>query len=404
MGLTVFSYAMAFVKDKNGLVAALIIGCVLLPLCFFKYFVFFANTSLQLMGSGRALSQQWRLPLGVSFVTFTVIAYLADVMKQKVKPEKDFFRYALYVSFFPHLIAGPIVRPRQLLPQLDKIQLRRGTIKLGALLFAVGYVKKVLFADQIAVIIDQIYHKTGGVNFLESLFALYGFPAQIYCDFSGYTDMALGCAFILGIRLPYNFKRPFIAHSIQNFWRRWHITLSTWLRDYLYKPLGGSRGSHGKTVRNLLMTMLLGGLWHGASWTFVLWGAFHGLFLAGEYVVRSVLRLKNRIPQWLCRLWTFHVVAALFILFRSRGIDQAVRLFQGFFAGAGESRIMSLALFPMALTVIFYLTHYWDRLSLVYVFSKRLPDAVIVTVVAVLVLIGTILSAGGSNAFIYFDF
>ena len=436
VGLTLLSYTLAFVKNQNGFATALIVGCTLLPLCFFKYLVFFANTFVQLLGFDWTLSQKWRLPLGISFITFTVIAYLVDVRRRKFPAEKDFFRYALYVAFFPHLIAGPIVRPKQLLPQLDNISLRRRMIKLGLLLFSVGYVKKVLFADQIALVVDQIYEKTAGVNLLESLFAFYGFPAQIYCDFSGYTDMALGCAFIAGVRLPLNFKRPFIAHSIQNFWRRWHITLSTWLRDYLYIPLGGNRGSYAMTIRNLMMTMLLGGLWHGASWTFVLWGALHGIFLTAEYVFRNIswspdfrifykipkiidggepfpatalclekpVNLKNKIPKWVFQLWTFHLVAASFILFRAKGLEQVAHLGEGFFAGAGQSQILSVALFQVVLIGIFYLTHQWDRLSLVYVWSKRLPGIVILTIVLVLILTTGMLSVGNSNAFLYFDF
>src|SRR6185437_9531767 len=206
------------------------------------------------------------LPLGISFVTFTLTAYVVDVYRGRFRVERNLVKMRGYVLFFPHLIAGPILRPHELLPQLGHLRRALGArFTLGVALFAIGLVKKVIFADTISVLVDHVYHESGVVSGWEYLLAVHGFSMQIYCDFSGYTDMAIGLAYILRIRLPTNFRRPYISSSIVEFWRRWHITLSFWLRDYLYIPLGGNRQGRSRQMLNLLITMVLGGLWHGAA-------------------------------------------------------------------------------------------------------------------------------------------
>jgi D-alanyl-lipoteichoic acid acyltransferase DltB (MBOAT superfamily) len=221
-------------------------------------------------------------PVGISFFTFESMSYVVDVYRRELKPHRSYFRYLLFVSFFPHLVAGPIVRPKDLLPQLEAPpSLSREEGSEGLFLIALGLLKKIVISDYLAVnLVDRVFERPENFSGLEVLCGVYGYAVQIYCDFSGYTDIAIGSALLLGIRFPTNFNSPYKAQNLADFWRRWHISLSTWLRDYLYIPLGGSRGSELLTYRNLLITMILGGLWHGASWTFVFWGLLHGVGLA----------------------------------------------------------------------------------------------------------------------------
>ena len=236
------------------------------------------------------------LPIGISFFTFQAISYVVDVYRRVIRPA-TFLDFAIYEAFFPHLVAGPIVRAREFLPQLVTPRNPR-TIPAGPAVFLIagGLFKKIVLADLLATrIVDPVFGSPEAHSAQEVWLAIYGYAVQIYCDFSAYTDMAIGLALLLGFRFPQNFDRPYAARSLQEFWRRWHMTLSRWLRDYLYIPLGGSRGSSAKTYRNLMLTMLIGGLWHGASWTFVIWGGIHGTGLALERWWR--LRKESRPPQ-----------------------------------------------------------------------------------------------------------
>ncbi|GAC1352454.1 MAG: MBOAT family protein [Polyangiales bacterium] len=223
------------------------------------------------------------LPIGISFFTFETMSYTIDVYRGELAPSKSFLEYLLFISFFPHLVAGPIIRPKVMLPQLRSKPVLDATLgSKGLFLIGAGLLKKMVVADYLALNhVDRVFDRPEWFSAPEALAAIYGYALQIYCDFSGYTDIAIGSALLLGYVLPKNFDAPYTATSLQDFWRRWHISLSSWLRDYLYIPLGGSKGTPLKTYRNLMITMLLGGLWHGASWNFVLWGAMHGLALAG---------------------------------------------------------------------------------------------------------------------------
>ncbi len=220
------------------------------------------------------------------------MSYVVDVYRGELEPHRSYLRYLLFVAFFPHLVAGPIVRPRDLLPQLERApSLGREAGGEALFLIAVGLVKKMILSDQLSLnLVDRVFERPANFSALEVLAGVYGYAAQIYCDFSGYTDIAIGSALLLGVRFPKNFDSPYKATNLADFWRRWHISLSTWLRDYLYIPLGGSRGSAWATYRNLMITMLLGGLWHGASWTFVFWGFLHGL---GRGVTRAWERARG---------------------------------------------------------------------------------------------------------------
>jgi D-alanyl-lipoteichoic acid acyltransferase DltB (MBOAT superfamily) len=274
------------------------------------------------------------LPIGISFFTFETLSYTVDVYRRELVPLRGwrgFLDYLVFISFFPHLAAGPIIRPKDLLPQLRRAPIFEETRASEAIfLIATGLVKKVVLADYLGLnLVDRVFDRPEWFSAPECIAAIYGYALQIYGDFSGYTDCAIGSALLLGIALPPNFRAPYQSRDLQEFWRRWHISLSTWLRDYLYIPLGGSKGSELATYRNLMITMLLGGLWHGASWNFVLWGALHGGALA---VVRWFQRRRDRLGKtrveatWAKALGivvTFHYVCFAWVFFRADGFGRA---------------------------------------------------------------------------------
>ncbi|MFQ5411979.1 MAG: MBOAT family O-acyltransferase [Phycisphaerae bacterium] len=268
---------------RKGLLAASLFGN-LGVLAIFKYADFFIlslRETLVSVGIQANLSTlSILLPVGISFYTFQTLSYTIDIYRGELTPKKSFIDFAVFVAFFPQLVAGPIVRARDFLPQLETIKRfdwRR--LESGTVLFMVGLTKKVLIADNLAGLVDPVFADPSRFVTRDLWLAMFCYGGQIYCDFSGYSDMAIAAARVLGFDLRLNFASPYLATGLSDFWRRWHISLSTWLRDYLYIPLGGSRLGRWLTVRNLMMTMLLGGLWHGASWTFVIWGGIHGLAL-----------------------------------------------------------------------------------------------------------------------------
>lgn len=295
---------------------------------FFKYFNFFVD-SMQLLLAPLGWNLQTLyiiLPVGISFYTFQTLSYTIDVYRGTLKPCDSFSDFALFVSFFPQLVAGPIVRASDFLPQLTEYRpLTRERFYLGFRLFVFGLVKKVLIADNLGMVSDFTFNNMGVFDGWTTWIGVLCYTGQIYCDFSGYTDMAIGCAKALGYDLCPNFDHPYAATSITAFWRRWHISLSTWLRDYLYIPLGGNRGGERRTYANLMITMLLGGLWHGAAWTFVFWGGLHGLALAVERKLQWSKRLEKaatpiRMGAW---LYTMLVVVIAWVFFRAQSFDSA---------------------------------------------------------------------------------
>jgi D-alanyl-lipoteichoic acid acyltransferase DltB (MBOAT superfamily) len=275
------------------------------------------------------------LPVGISFFTFESMSYVIDVYRRHIEPQKSYLEYLSFVAFFPHLVAGPIVRPRDLLPQLAGPPRWSSSEGSEALfLIALGLLKKVAIGDYLALnLVDRVFDGPVQYSALECYAGVLGYAVQIYCDFSGYTDIAIGSALLLGVRFPLNFAAPYKATSIVDFWRRWHISLSTWLRDYLYIPLGGSRKGPGRTYLNLMLTMLLGGLWHGASWTFVAWGGLHGgaLALTRAYQNwrerRGRTASQSRAVRLSCVLLTFHLVCAAWIFFRAETFQKAWSMF-----------------------------------------------------------------------------
>jgi D-alanyl-lipoteichoic acid acyltransferase DltB (MBOAT superfamily) len=305
----------------------------------FKYFDFgVAEMSALLQGLGfhpPEIALRLTLPIGISFFTFESMSYVIDVYRRELPPHKSYVEYLTFVAFFPHLVAGPIVRPRDLLPQLSarpRFDPQVGSRAL--LLIALGLLKKVAIGDYLALnLVDRVFDAPLQYSALECYTALVAYAVQIYCDFSGYTDIAIGSAALLGITFPPNFDAPYKAHNIVDFWRRWHISLSTWLRDYLYIPLGGNRRGRARTYFNLLVTMLLGGLWHGANLTFVVWGALHGVMLAatrafqelrgGRGEAREALETRP-VLRVLLVLLTFHAVTFSWLFFRAKSLDHAL--------------------------------------------------------------------------------
>jgi alginate O-acetyltransferase complex protein AlgI len=268
------------------------------------------------------------LPLGISFYTFEAISYIVDVYRGKTAPVKNPFDYALYILFFPHLVAGPIVRAADFLPQLHRPKrFDWPRFQAGTQLFLIGLFKKSVIADQVALVIDPVFADPGKFGSTALWLAVLGYAVQIYCDFSGYTDMALGLAHTLGFKLPNNFNAPYLATSPADFWRRWHISLSSWLRDYLYIPLGGNRKGPSRTMLNLFATMLLGGLWHGASWTFVVWGAYHGALLAVQRMIPAGWARPASKP--IGAVLTFLLVCVGWVLFRAQTLTDAGTILRG---------------------------------------------------------------------------
>ena len=285
---------------------------------FFKYFGFFVDSArpiLQSVGlSGQTL--EIILPVGISFYTFQTLSYTIDVYRGVIRPTRSFLDFALYVAFFPQLVAGPIVRARELLPQLSVMpRFSKRRFYGGFIQLLRGAIKKVLLADRLGEMVDVVFAGPELYSGWTVWIAVIAYTGQIYYDFSGYSDMAIGAAKMLGYRFPGNFRHPYLACSIADFWRRWHMTLSRWLRDYLYVSLGGNRISKLMTYRNLMITMTLGGLWHGAAWTFVLWGAWHGAWLATERYLTSMS--GKRLTNLLGWPATMLIVIIGWVLFRS---------------------------------------------------------------------------------------
>ncbi len=338
----------------------LLVSCVvnLGLLGVFKYFNFFADGFQSMLGMAgihtSPVSLSIVLPVGISFYTFQTMSYTIDIYRRKLEPVRNFTDFALFVAYFPQLVAGPIERAKNLLPQIvsPRTVCRRQIIE-GAWLIGWGLFKKAIIADNIAIFVDEAFfpgnHWASGSL---CLFAIYGFAIQIYCDFSGYSDVARGLGKLMGIEIMQNFNLPYMATSPQEFWRRWHISLSTWLRDYLYVSLGGNRHGRWMTYRNLMLTMVLGGLWHGAAWTFVLWGVYQGALLAVHRYLFVDLGLAGpggKAGRWISRLVMFHLTCFGWLIFRAGSVAQIGsflrRIFTSFILDLNEARTVFAVLF-----------------------------------------------------------
>jgi D-alanyl-lipoteichoic acid acyltransferase DltB (MBOAT superfamily) len=322
---TITDYYLGFaiykVSKKSVKRAYLILSLVsnLGILAYFKYSNFIVN-SLNDLGCDLQTINIF-LPIGISFFTFQTLSYSIDIYRGNLKPEKSILNFAFFVTFFPQLVAGPIVRAKEFLPQLrQKLHLSNSGFGKAVFLIGNGLFKKAVISDYISSnFVDRIFENPNLYSGFENLLGVYGYSLQIYCDFSGYSDLAIGIALLLGFNLPDNFNYPYKSSSITEFWRRWHISLSSWLKDYLYISLGGNRKGRVRTYINLMITMFLGGLWHGANWKFVFWGALHGLMLVIEKLIKPYVRLpKNKITKVVGVLFTFHFVSFCWIFFRAK--------------------------------------------------------------------------------------
>jgi len=380
---------------------------------FFKYYNFFAGNfeaMLTSLGFGPGhLMLNIILPIGISFYTFQTMSYTIDIYRGEMKPTKDFASFALFVSFFPQLVAGPIERATNLLPQVLKPRHpNRTDFYQGSWLIFWGLYKKMFVADNVARIVEKVYQAPGDFSGFHILIATYAFAVQIYCDFSGYSDIARGLAKTLGFQITMNFNIPYAAKNPQDFWRRWHISLSRWLRDYLYIPLGGSRRSRSRIFFNLMATMTLGGLWHGAQWHFVIWGIYHGLLLVGYRLVQGPRKNKSPSPWWknaLLVLLMFHFTCIGWMLFRIRNITDMgpiiSNMVNGFHINSGSLMDAWILIQFSILVIIIQLFQYFKKdIMIIFQWSPW------VRVILYLIMYFS-LSIGGAyegRAFIYFQF
>lgn len=393
---------------RNLLILSLCVNLGLLG--FFKYNNFFVGSVGELLrwvGLDVSLGEfehSFLLPVGISFYTFQSLSYTIDLYRERIPVERDFVKFALFVAFFPQLVAGPIVRASEFLPQLQRTPpVTRERILSGTSLMFRGLFKKILIADLLAGLgVDAVFADPGSYSSLTLLLAVYGYSFQIYNDFSGYSDIAIGAGRILGFDLPDNFNRPYLSQNVREFWTRWHITLSTWLRDYLYIPLGGNRGSPLRVRANLMITMLLGGLWHGAAWNFVLWGGWHGLLLVLARRAPKVYEDTSVGAIWTRRVLTFHLLVISWLLFRIDSVSELKTYLSGMSQLTGDTQL-SLAfvgVLTAAAGVHFLPKSLADRLQISFI---QAPVVVQAAVYAGLITLFAAMSFG-APAFIYFQF
>ncbi len=341
------------------------------------------------------------LPVGISFIVFQAISYTVDVHRRVIEPSST-IDVALYLSFFPHLVAGPIVRAREFIPQLQKPRdPRKVAVGAGVALIVIGLVKKVAIADFLArEIVDPVFGVPQAYAAPDVILASYAYAVQIFCDFSGYTDIAIGVALLMGFVFPQNFDRPYRAASFREFWRRWHITLSRFLRDFLYIPLGGNRGGKLRQARNLMITMVLGGLWHGAAWGFVLWGFIHGSAL----VIENVFRGRISPPTWLKWFLTFHIVVLAWIPFRAPDLDLAGSFLSRLVEPGPATLWTAPVVFVILLVIGLQLLPARPMDALRVRYERLHPAALGASMAVVIVLVAATVSSQGVPPFIYFQF
>ncbi len=418
-----FDYFLALGIEATGSLrrrrwlAALSITANLSLLCYFKYVNFFmASLEQSLRAAGASVSfplLKVLLPIGISFYTFEAINYVVDVCTGRTRAERNLANFLLFILFFPHLIAGPIVRARDFLPQIRRPKHWDWVrAQVGVRFFLMGLFKKFVIADRMALFADPVFADPAGYRLGALWLAVIAYALQIYGDFSGYTDMAIGTAHLLGYRLARNFDMPYLAANVSEFWRRWHISLSSWLRDYLFIPLGGSRGGGWSTCRNLLITMTLGGLWHGASWTFVVWGLLHGLLLVGHRLFQSFCEGRDRLrrvllswPGTFVRIgMTFLCVALCWVFFRAPTFDRALSMLQGLFA-THLGKCEPMAAWGLAATILVVIaahvatrSGWWGRTA------ERIPAPALGVMYALLLAACLVLAPPTGHPFIYFQF
>ena len=422
---TAVSYASGLLiekKPKRKLLWMIIsVVASLSVLFFFKYYNFVAGTIGGFFGAD--LTLQLVLPVGISFYTFQTLSYSIDVYRGNIKAEHNFFYYALFVSFFPQLVAGPIERPDNLLPQLKaEHKFNSSDLYIGAKRMLAGFFKKIVVADTAAIYVNAVYNKPGETNGLAIIIATVLFAVQIYCDFSGYTDIAIGCARIMGYRLMQNFDRPYSAQNIRDFWARWHISLSSWFKDYLYIPLGGNKKGYARQLVNLFIVFMVSGLWHGAEWTFILWGLLHGIYrVVGELTYKKREQLYKSMgvdtSKPIVRMFrtgiTFVLVCFAWIFFRANNTKELLLILKKLFTSFGISTFASelgltfsgAIIMILAIVIMVLLDR---KLTLPEYTSpngaKMLGGTSMYILWAILLAWLLLLANNGSSAFIYFQF
>jgi alginate O-acetyltransferase complex protein AlgI len=404
-------------RRKLLLIASLCMNLGLL--CYFKYVNFFLDNLYDTIGYTPEKGFLYViLPIGISFYTFEAINYTVDVYRRKIRAERNLDHFLLFILFFPHLVAGPIVRAADFLPQVKKIKhWDWSRVGLGVGLLVLGAFKKLAIADRMALFAEPVFNHVGDYSSAASWTAAVAFALQVYCDFSGYSDMALGSAHLLGFKLVINFKMPFLSANITEFWRRWHISLSTWLRDYLFIPLGGSRHGEFKTNRNLLITMTLAGLWHGANWPMVMWGFLMGVWQVTHRLTTRALKpfpgvraVLSSPPGWALRVAvTFAVFCMTLAVFRSPSLHAGgVMLTRMFVPTPGKPAPLHMQAFWVTIVVVIVglaLGWYLTRSPFVWKRAWQATPAPVLGVVgATVLLFAIVLSPGATKAFIYFQF
>lgn len=383
-------------------------------LAYFKYSNFFGE-NLARLAETFGIQLSWIdlniiLPIGISFYTFEALSYTIDVYRRQIPPERDWNRLAFLVSFFPHLIAGPIIRAADFFPQLDRPpSLSRAEFDRGLFLIARGVFKKMIIADALGQAADFAFSSPGQIGMFGAWAGVYAFTLQIYFDFSGYTDIAIGAGKLLGYQLPENFHRPYAAASVTDFWRRWHISLSSWLRDYLYISLGGNRvNRQWKVYRNLVITMLLGGLWHGAAWNFVIWGGLHGILLSIERAIGIRAGVSAGVSDCGLRplrsLLYFHVFALLWVPFRSPDTHTLVHMLGAMFSLPDMVVPPRWVIVVFAMTAVTWLWQQADERWNLSLYEARIPVPLRAAFYAVTILAAAVMGSAETKAFIYFQF
>jgi D-alanyl-lipoteichoic acid acyltransferase DltB (MBOAT superfamily) len=398
-------------QRRRRLVMWLSIAFNLTLLGFFKYFNFFVD-NLQALFAAIGwhfdyVTLRVLLPIGISFYTFVTMSYVIDVYRREIEPTRHFVDFAVFVAYFPHLVAGPILRATALLPQIAQPRRISATqMREGAWLIVWGFFQKIFVADNLAPLASHVFAPEAHATGINVLLGTYAFAFQIYGDFAGYSNIARGTSKMMGIELIENFRFPYLVSSPQAFWRNWHISLSTWLRDYLYIPLGGSRGTPAQTQRNLLITMLLGGLWHGAAWTFVLWGLYQGLLLILYRPFESriaSLRGTNRFTAWLVM---FHLTCFGWLIFRAPGVDTLGAMTASLFTNFAPSTVdVSGLLLPLLLYALpLIAVHLREAAADDVLVVPKLRVAVRYTVYAATLYLILLFGNFGGSDFIYFQF
>ena len=418
LALTYIAYWSAAKADKTNNKIYLCIGIVfpLVILGIFKYFNFFVDSFSYVFGITKTRSLNIILPVGISFYTFQSMSYTIDVYRKQVRCEKNFIKLALYIAFFPQLVAGPIVKSKEFIHQLyEDRNISWSNLKTGIQIFVFGLFKKIVIADNISVCVDAVFNSPQNFHALSIIMAVIGYSIQIYCDFSGYSDMAIGSAKILGYDLMCNFNMPYVAKNISAFWKRWHISLSTWLQEYLYISLGGNRKGEVRTYINLFLTMLIGGLWHGASWTFVLWGALHGVALCIHKIWMKLTRhdknYKGTIVGNICSIAvTYLFVSFCWIFFRAENFEIAKNIISGIVKWQnGIVYISSWTILGIICVVVSTLFAYIRSLLKKTEIQGFYPTVNLESVYGMVILFVAIgvclmLAYTGSSPFIYFQF